>query len=406
MRVLFVTHNVPRTDGDAAGSFVLRLAVVLQEMGTRVEIVAPGENGLPPHDHLEDVVIHRVPYAAPSRMTLAYEGTMVEQVRKSWHARFAMLGMLRALRKHTNTLIAAAERLDDPFDVVHAHWWFPSGFALWHGMPKQPVRVVTMHGSDVRLAVHLKAAQAVMRSVLAQFDVHTAVSSWLAAMVMRIAPDCQVHVTPMPVDIQLFTPEQSAGRPDAATGERRNGILFVGRLNVQKGIADVLSAMARPVLRDALLDIVGDGPDRDALEKQVERSGLTLRVRWHGMQTPTQLAELYREARVVVMPSREEGLGLVAIEAQLSGTPVVGYASGGLVDVVKAEHGGTLVPVGNIVALAEELAALVHDPAESVRRGALARSFMKSRFQPSVVAAQFRELYTLGSLARRKKLGR
>lgn len=406
MRILFVTHNVPRTDGDAAGSFVLRLAVALQASGNRVEIVAPGAPGLPTQGALEGVVIHRVSYASTARMTLAYEGTMVEQVRKSWRARFAMVGLLRALRKHTNTLVAAADRLGDPIDIVHAHWWFPSGLALWRGLPKTPARVITMHGSDVRLAVHIKAAQSLMRSVLAQFDVQTAVSSWLASMAMRIAPNGPVYVTPMPVDIRLFSPADPLDVPDNTEGDERYGILFVGRLNVQKGIADVLSAMARPVLRDAILDVVGDGPDRAALEKQAERSGLTLRIRWHGMQTPSQLAVLYRQARVVVMPSREEGLGLVAVEAQLSGTPVVGYASGGLVDVVKLEHGGTLVPVGNIVALAEELAALVNDPAESARRGAIARVFMESRFQPSVVATQFRELYTRASLIRREKLGR
>lgn len=405
MRVLFVTHNVPRAAGDAAGSFVLRLAVALQALGSRVEIVAPGAPGLPPKDQLEGVLIHRVRYAAESRMTLAYEGTMVEQVRSSWGARFALVGMLRALRRHANTILETAARDGDPFDVVHAHWWFPSGLALWRGLPKHPARVVTMHGSDVRLAVHIGAAQAVMRAVLGQFDVHTAVSSWLAAMAMRIAPAHTVHVTPMPVDTRLFTPVPPADHPIEDTDDQRHGILFVGRLNVQKGIADVLSAMTRPVLRDTLLDIVGDGPDRAALETQVAQSGLTLRVRWHGTLTPAQLAVLYRRARVVVMPSREEGLGLVAVEAQLSGTPVVGYASGGLVDVVKAEHGGALVPVGNIVALAEELAALVHDSETSVRRGAEARAYMESRFQPDVVAAQFRTLYAQASLTRRMRMG-
>lgn len=52
-RVLFVTHNVPRFEGDAAGSFVLRLAVALQQQGARVEIIAPGAPGLAPRDVVE-----------------------------------------------------------------------------------------------------------------------------------------------------------------------------------------------------------------------------------------------------------------------------------------------------------------------------------------------------------------
>ena len=76
MRVLFVTHNVPRFDGDAAGSFVLRLAVALRHAGARVEILAPGASGMPASTVLEGVTIHRVPYASDAQMTLAYEGTM------------------------------------------------------------------------------------------------------------------------------------------------------------------------------------------------------------------------------------------------------------------------------------------------------------------------------------------
>lgn len=419
MRALFVTHNVPRSHGDAAGSFVLRLAVALQDLGVRVEIVAPGGIGLPARDTIEGITIHRVRYAAPTRMTLAYEGTMVEQVRSSWRGRFALLGLLRALRRATRRLVAAAAANGDPFTIVHAHWWFPAGLALWRGMPRGPARVVTMHGSDVRLALRSAPAQTVMRSVLAQFHVQTAVSSWLANNVMRIAPACDVVVAPMPVDTHMFSPSTVTSFTDATPrpedpsdddGDResehrdvrpsavqqqdaRQGILFVGRLNIQKGIADVLSALTRPSLREVWLDIVGAGPDRDALESQALACGVTSRIRWHGVLPPEALAVLYRQAQAVVMPSREEGLGLVAVEAQLSETPVVGYASGGLVDVVVPAHGGMLVPVGNIVALADELAVLVSDSAERQRRGHAARAFMESRFRPAVVGTQYRALY-------------
>lgn len=396
MRVLFVTHNVPRSVGDAAGSFVLRLAVALQSVGARVEIIAPGAVGLPAAGTVEGVTIHRVRYAEDADMTLAYGGTMVEQVRRSWRARFALLGMLRALRRATRAQVANAASANDPFHVVHAHWWFPAGLALWSTLPRglppagqprdgRPGRVVTMHGSDVRLARSIAPARALMRVILNDFGAATAVSSWLAATVREIAPNTQVHVAPMPVDTRHFV------LPDSPT--TRAGVLFVGRLNAQKGVADLLNALAQPALQSVSLDIVGDGPDHDQLVAQAAALGIAARIRWHGSLTQSALVPLYQRTAVVAMPSREEGLGLVAVEAQLCGAPVVAYASGGLPDVVQPNAGGTLVTEGDIDALASAIAALAVDPEESARRGQLAHARMMSAFGPERVADRYLGYY-------------
>ncbi|MCC6243806.1 MAG: glycosyltransferase family 4 protein [Gemmatimonadaceae bacterium] len=392
MRVLFVTHNVPRFDGDVAGSFVLRLAAALQTAGARVEIIAPGTNQAT-IDTLDGVVIHRVPYASRERMTLAYTGTMVEQVKRSWSGRLALLGLLRALRRAAHVHLARAEQAGDPYDVIHAHWWFPAGLALWHGLPSRTSgrathvlkRVLTMHGSDVRLAQTMAPARRLMASVLAEYDARTSVSQWLANTAHSIAPALPVQVLPMPVDNARFV---------APTGAcTRQDVLFVGRLNAQKGVADLVRALAHPALAHAALDVVGDGPDHDALHALASASGVSHRIRWHGTVTPDQLVPLYQRAAAVAMPSHNEGLGLVAVEAQMCGAPVVAYNSGGLPDVVRPSEGGTLVSPGDVEGLAAALGALVNDPAEAVRRGALARSSVAARFSPASVAASYLALY-------------
>ena len=108
-----------------------------------------------------------------------------------------------------------------------------------------------------------------------------------------------------------------------------------------------------------MLDVVGDGPDREALVARAASLGLAERVRWYGALPQPALVPLYQGARVLAIPSREEGLGLVAVEAQLCGTPVVAYADGGLFDVVRPDHGGTLVTVGDTRAFGEALARLL-----------------------------------------------
>ena len=105
------------------------------------------------------------------------------------------------------------------------------------------------------------------------------------------------------------------------------------------------------------------------------------------------LPAMYRRVQGVVIPSRQEGLGIVAVEAQLCRTPVIAYRSGGLPDVVKAEWGGILVPPGDARALADAIQRLAEHPDEVLGFGATARSAMLDRFAPSAVATGYRALY-------------
>lgn len=398
LRVLFVTHNIPRWTGDVAGSFVLRLATALRAHDVAIDVIAPGGAGLAAHDTLDDIPITRVRYAANADMTLAYGGTMAEAVRGSWRARWTFVRLLRALRRESQRAIAAARRADAPYDLVHVHWWFPAGLALWRAFPAgRPPVVITMHGSDVRLAEHVAAAHPVMRAVLRGAAAVTAVSSWLADTAQRIARRdvsvSPIEVAPMPVDAT-----QMLAGGDEATVARR-GVLFVGRLNAQKGLRDLLDAMGRTPRgagswwAQLPLHVVGDGPDGDALRAHAASLGLADRITWEGTLTSAEVAARYRAAQVVVMPSRGEGLGLVAVEAQLCGTPVVAYADGGLLDAVRPEHGGTLVTPGDCEALAGAIAHVVGDAHLARRLGEAAREFARGRFTPDAVARRYLDIY-------------
>lgn len=387
-RVLFVTHNIPRSPGDSAGSFVLRLAVALRDAGVQVDVLAPGSPELSGVDEIEGISIERAKYAARDRMTLAYTGRMAEDVRASWSGRFALAGLLYHMRRRIRARVNEAMRAGKPYDLVHVHWWFPSGISAWSagvggslGLPM----FITMHGSDVRLAQGIKASHAIMRRVLERARGVSAVSKWLAGAAMNIVPSVKVSVGPMPVDASRFRmPQDSA---------RRAGILFVGRLNAQKGVADLLEAFARLSDRSVTMSIVGDGPAEVALKQQADRLQVSARISWLGKLKQSDLIPLYQQSAVVAIPSREEGLGLVAVEAQLSGTPVVAYASGGLPDVVLPSAGGTLVQPGDIDALAAALESFASDTETARERGraagALAHAAMEDSFSPSAVARNY-----------------
>jgi glycosyltransferase involved in cell wall biosynthesis len=162
-------------------------------------------------------------------------------------------------------------------------------------------------------------------------------------------------------------------------------------LNAQKGIGLLLQSLAAMRHR-VRLDVVGDGTDRDALRATAATLGIGDRVEWHGALPQPQLLDFYRRATALVVPSRDEGFGLVAVEAQLCETPVVAFASGGLADTMDDGVTGYLVPPGDATALATVLERVVtsdrrHDLGRAGRQSALAR------FAPESVARRYRTLY-------------
>ncbi len=378
LRVLFVTHAYPRFPADGAGSFLHRLAIALIAGGCDVNVLAPSAPGLAPSTTLDGVYIDRFRYAPAGMESLAYTGTMAEQVLGSLRGKGALAGLLAA---GTMALRRSVESFAP--DVVHAHWWFPAGLLALGSDASVPL-VTTLHGSDVRLARRVKLVHPLFRRVMARSAAVTAVSSWLAGEARAMAPDAAITVAPMPAETSIFTP----GRTERIPGR----FLFVGRLNAQKGIAELIDALAWTPAHCSL-DIVGEGDDRDALRTKIDQLGLAARVHWHGTMERPALAALYRRAIATVMPSRNEGLGLVAAESQLCGTPVIAYASGGLTDVVNPAQGGVLVPTGDTRALADAMSAHAATPGVADAHGSTARAAMLDRFAPATVAAGYRALY-------------
>lgn len=380
MRVLFLTHSFPRQLGDAPGSFVLRLAAALRGEGFDTRVVAPAAPGFPEHATLEDVPVDRFHYAPRRFETLAYTGTMASQVQASWGARFTLLGFLGAEFRS-----AVKARREFKPDVVHAHWWFPNGLVgTWLGRLASKPLVTTLHGSDVRLARSVALSRPAFRHVLQRSAAVTAVSHWLAAQTQEVVSAPSPVVAPMPVATDLFSPDGVG---------RGNRLLFVGRLNKQKGMELLLHALSR--MSDAApgLDVVGDGEDRAQLEQLAAGLGIAERVAWHGALPQTQLPAFYRRAAALVVPSVDEGLGLVAVEAQLCATPVVAFASGGLTDVVQDDRTGVLVRDVDAGALAAALTSLIARPDRGAALGAAGRLHALATFAPESVARRYADVY-------------
>jgi glycosyltransferase involved in cell wall biosynthesis len=191
--------------------------------------------------------------------------------------------------------------------------------------------------------------------------------------------------------------------PDAA--EARGGVLFVGRLTPHKGVDRLLQALPR----DAPLRVVGSTghdprpPERD-YPKLLRFLARDRHVTFVGTLADDDLPGMYRSAAVLAMPSVEqtcygrpvrvsELLGLAALEAMASGTPVVASRVGGLAEVVEDGQTGFLVPAGDVVALRDRLEQVLRDPPLARRLGANAREVVLQRFTWARVAERCLDAY-------------
>jgi glycosyltransferase involved in cell wall biosynthesis len=380
MKVLFLAHSYPRFAADPVGSFVLRLAVALHARGIEVRVLAPSAEGLAPAEEFEGVRVERFRYAPRARETLAYSGTMRDQVQRSWTSKLWLASLVGAQLRR-----ALGVRRRFAADLVHAHWWFPGGLVgTWLRAGWRVPLITTMHGSDVRLATSSRPATWLFRHVLARSDAVTTVSRWLAQETRDVAPAIRPIVAPMPIKPDLFHPGGNRA-PDT--------LLFVGKLNVQKGIESLLRALARMTSRPTVEIVVGVGSAPEDVQGLARQLGVAEQLRWLPLLAQAELAERYRACTALVMPAVEEGLGLVAAEALLCETPVVAFASGGLTDLIVHERTGLLVPPGDVDALAAALDALLARPDRSAALGVAGRQAMLQTFGPDAVADRYATIY-------------
>jgi rhamnosyl/mannosyltransferase len=253
-------------------------------------------------------------------------------------------------------------------DLVHLHFPHPTGVLAWLASRHRGRFVITYHSDVVRQRVLGGLFAPLLDRALARAAAIVCTSPQYVESSPALAPHrARCRVLPFGV------PAQSMAAVDAATvaalrrqwGERL--ILAVGRLVPYKGFSYLVRAM-RDV--DARLVIVGDGPDRDALEREIAAQGVGDRVALVG-GVPS-LAPWMHAAEVFALPSvqRSEAFGLVQVEAMLCGTPVVNTALDSGVPYV-SPHGesGLTVPPRDSVALAGALNELLADATLRARLG-------------------------------------
>lgn len=183
-----------------------------------------------------------------------------------------------------------------------------------------------------------------------------------------------LELPPMPAQAERLAVRRDLGLADAALL-----LLFVGRLVPEKNLPLLLDALSRlPPAQRPLLWLAGEGPERRRIEADVARLGLADGVRLLGERSDTR--RLMQAADLLVLPSREEGLSNVLLEAMGSGLPVIATAVGGSPELIDDRVTGRLLPSDDAAALASTIAALAADAGERRRLADAARAQAEARF--------------------------
>ena len=268
------------------------------------------------------------------------------------------------------------------FELLHAHNAVPAGDAVRRARMDVPL-VVSVHGGDV---LHTAAAPPRGSAAGVQAVAHGLGAARLTlANSQGIAELCRTHGAGEVRVVHLGADLLDAPRPTRREGSSSSPptLVTVGHLVARKRHADVLRALAvlgrrHPTLR---YEIVGDGPERVALEGLAARLGVSDRVDMRGQLSPSQAVMQAQMGTLFVMPSTEEAFGVAYIEAMAGGVPAIGCrGEPGPEEIAAAGDGFMLVPPGDIERLTQRIDELLSDPHRLREAGRRARESIAANF--------------------------
>ncbi len=361
VRILLFSTLFPSSARPLHGVFVeTRLRELLRRGGVQARVVAPvpwfwstnekygryadmaRTPGRETHNGLE--VVH------PRYLTLPKVGMAIAPI-------LLALGAYRAIRQ------LQKEGFD--FDLIDAHYYYPDGVAaaLLATWLRKPL-VVTARGTDVNLIPESPIPRALIRWAARRASASIGVSEALVSKMRSLQlASRQLLVMRNGVDAERFKPMASTLARSRIGVDGSPVVVCVGNLLEHKGQRLLVEAFAEVVKvhPNARLLLVGDGPDRAALERSIAERGLAGCARLAGGVPNAELAPWYSAADVLVLASSREGWPNVLLEAMACGTPVVATAVGGIPEVVASPAVGRLVgertPAAFAAAMLETFAA-------------------------------------------------
>jgi glycosyltransferase involved in cell wall biosynthesis len=369
-RGLRIVHVIARLNVGGASLHVLQLAAAQRKRGHEVLVVAgtlaPGEESMEYLVDELDVPLRRLP-ALQRELSPRRDAEAIREVGR----------VIRTQRP----------------DVLHTHTAKAGGVgrvaALLARSRRPAVVVHTYHGhvlhgyfGRTKETFYRRLERALGRRTSRLVAVSPEVRDDLVAL--GVAPASRFEVIPYGFDLSTRVGGDGGAREriraELGAGAETFVVGWVGRLTAIKRPLDLVRVLAALVERgaDALLCVVGDGPDRQDVERLARKLGVEDRCRLVGFQT--ELPPWYAAFDVLCLTSANEGTPVAAIEALAAGKPVVATRAGGTETVVDDGVSGYLVPVGDVDALVDRLAELAANPDQRAQMGSRGAELTRERF--------------------------
>ena len=398
MRVAYVVSRFP----DPSETFILReLNGVDGREGAEIELFvlfAPKHRFVHPDAERWVGQAHRVGTVAAITGLLVWLGRRPGRL---LGAIGAVIGSFaRSPRRLARSLVAvgvgaahARTMRDLDVDHVHAHFATYPALAAWlAGRLLDVPYSFTAHAHDIfvdqlHLDVLIREADAVV--VISEFN-----RALLAPYESKEGRE--------PVVIRCAVePSAYTFRPRVIPVQGPVRAICVATLNELKGHSTLLQALAAdsPAMRRVHLDLVGSGPLEPALREQVQRLGLTDRVRFLGTLSEPEVASVLEQAEIFVLASvvasngRMDGIPVALMEALASGVPVIASRLSGIPELVQDGVTGVLVAPGDVADLAEAFERTLADPEATIARSRAGRALIERSFDVEGSSAQMVSLF-------------
>ncbi|KMV23248.1 glycosyltransferase family 1 protein [Mycobacterium heckeshornense] len=403
MKVLMVSWEYPPVVVGGLGKHVHHLSTALAAAGHDVVVLSRRPTGTDPTTHPSSDEISegvRVVAAAQDPHEFTFGADMMAWTLAMGHA------MIRAglsLKKPGTT------RAWRP-DVVHAHDWLVAHPAIALSEFYDVPMVSTIHATEA-------GRHSGWVSGALSRQVH-AIESWLVResdSLITCSASMREEITelfgPGLAEITVIRNGIDADRWPFAARRPRTGppeLLYVGRLEYEKGVHDLIAALPRIRRSHAgtTLTIAGDGTQQDWLVEQARKHRVLKAVNFVGHLDHDELLAALHRADAAVLPSHYEPFGLAALEAAAAGTPLVTSNIGGLGEAVIDGQTGLSCPPRDVARLAAAVRAVLDDPDAAQRRARAARQRLTSDFDWHTVAQQTTQVYLAAKRRERQPLPR
>jgi glycosyltransferase involved in cell wall biosynthesis len=401
MRIVVVSSSAPKTPSEIRFSFVYDEVTRLAKHGIEVHVVRNEEgssgifNGIYFYDlprRIDLTVLTQLPHLAKYPLPSLIRGP---------RGLLALYGEL-LYANHIKKVLQTTKP-----DILHAHFAYPEGWAAYlakTSSSRKPPLVVTLHGYDIlteptcNYGIRLyRQYDALVKKVLNNANAIVAPSTAIYKEAQKIVknPD-RVHLIYNGVDITMFHPSLDGRKIRDQYDLHGRFVIFTARHHRCVYGLEYLIRSAPIVLKrrnDVAYIIAGDGPLRPHLINLARTLGVEKHIIFTGYIPRDQLPHYYAASDVVVVPSLQEGWGLVATEAMATGKPVIGTKVGGIPDQIIDGYNGFLVPPRDPEAIARKILELLENPEKAKEMGKKARQLAEEKFDIEIRVKKIVTLY-------------